>query len=220
MDTGESELIFSLADAAKIEHQGKPLTDHWNYFNHLLVSPDSSRFIVLHRWKKDNGDTKNPQPTGGFTTRMFTVAMDGSDRCNLDPSGNTSHFIWKDPEFICAWTRPKNKSAGFYLMRDKTADISLVGEGAMTQNGHNTYVPNTEQAWILNDTYPSRGKREQVPYLYHVSFRAQGRFRSISLSRRISGGVAMRYSSTMQQRRQDCRHRLASRWQWSSNSFD
>ena len=38
----------------------------------------------------------------------------------------------------------------------------------MTQNGHNTYVPNTKQSWILNDTYPSREKREQVPYLFHV----------------------------------------------------
>lgn len=168
MDTGESKLVFSLADAARIKHKGNGLTNHWNYFNHLLISPDSSRFIVLHRWKKDNGDANNPQPTGGFRTRMFTVAMDGSTRCNLDPSGNTSHFIWKDSEFICAWTRPKNKSAGFYLMRDQTKDISLVGAGVMTQNGHNTYVPNTKQSWILNDTYPSREKREQVPYLFHV----------------------------------------------------
>ena len=52
MDSGESELIFSLADAATIEYQGKPLHDKWNYFNHLLVSPDSSRFIVLHRCAK------------------------------------------------------------------------------------------------------------------------------------------------------------------------
>ena len=168
MESGKSELIFSLADAARIKHQGESLTKKWNYFNHLLVSPDSSRFIVLHRWRSDNGDRNNPQPTGRFTTRMFTVAIDGADRFMLDPSGRTSHFIWRDPEHVCAWTKPKGQPDGFYLLKDKTDEVKPVGHGIMNQNGHNTYVPNTDNEWILNDTYPSRFEREQVPYLFHV----------------------------------------------------
>lgn len=168
MDSGESQLIFSLADAAKIKHKGESLAEKWNYFNHLLVSPDSSRFIVLHRWRSDNGDVKNPQPKGGFTTRMFTVSMDGSNRHILDPSGRTSHFIWRDPQHVCAWTRPTDQPSGFYLFKDQTDKVESVGKGVMAKNGHNTYVPNTENQWILNDTYPSKEKREQVPYLFHV----------------------------------------------------
>ena len=168
MDSGESELIFSLADAARIKYQGESLSEKWNYFNHLLISPDSSRFIVLHRWRNDTGDAQNPQPKGRFTTRMFTVAMDGSDRYILDPSGNTSHFIWRDPQHICAWTRPTGQPAGFYLFKDQTGKFESVGDGVMTQNGHNTYIPKTDNQWILNDTYPSQEKREQVPYLFHV----------------------------------------------------
>ena len=49
----ESKLIFSLAEVARIEHQGKSLAEKWNYFNHLLVSPDGSRFLVLHRWRDE-----------------------------------------------------------------------------------------------------------------------------------------------------------------------
>lgn len=168
MDTGAAELIFSLADAAKIDYSGQSLTDKWNYFNHLLISPDSSRFIVLHRWRDSTGTGPDAKPAGGFTTRMFTVAMDGSDRFILDPSGFTSHFIWRDSRHVCAWTKPAGKPAAFYLFRDQTDELEIVGQGVMTQNGHNTYVPNTDNEWILNDTYPDRKTREQKPYLFHV----------------------------------------------------
>lgn len=168
MDTGESQLIFSLADAASIEYRDQSLADKWNYFNHLLISPDSSRFIVLHRWRESTRDSPESEPTGRFTTRMFTVGMDGSHRCVLDPSGFTSHFIWRDPQHVCAWTRPSGKSAAFYLFKDQTDEIEVVGKGAMNRNGHNTYVPNTDNEWILNDTYPDKRTREQTPYLFHV----------------------------------------------------
>ncbi len=181
LETGETELIFSLADAARIPYQGQPLTDKWNYFNHLLVSPDSSRFIVLHRWRESTGSGIDAEPTGRFTTRMFTLNMDGSDRYILDPSGYTSHFIWRDPKHICAWTRPEGKKDAFYLLKDQTGEIETVGEGIMSRNGHNTYVPGTDNEWILNDTYPDNQTREQKPYLFHVPSGRKvelGRFRS------------------------------------------
>lgn len=166
--TGESKLIFSLADAAAIPYQGKSLADKWHYFNHLLVSPDSKRLIFLHRWR--DAPANAPQASGGgFMTRMFTINADGSDPYVLDPSGFTSHFIWLDPEHICAWTKPEGKKAAFYLFKDQTDEVEIVGDGKMTVNGHNTYVPNTNGEWILNDTYPSQDqKRLQTLYLYHV----------------------------------------------------
>ena len=168
LESGEAKLIFSLAEAAAIDHQGQSLEGHWHYFNHLLINPDDSRFIVLHRWRKSTGSGPNAEPTGGFTTRMFTVAMDGTEKFIVDPSGFTSHFIWRDTSHICAWTRPAGQSAGFYLFRDQTEVIERVGEGVMTVNGHNTYLPAHDNEWILNDTYPQGPRREQIPYLYHV----------------------------------------------------
>ena len=111
MENGESKLIFSLSDAADIDHLGKSLRDKWNYFNHLLVSPDSSRFIVLHRWKESRGSGDDAEPYGRFTTRMFTVSLDGTERFILDPSGHTSHFIWRDAQHVCARgpNRPANR---------------------------------------------------------------------------------------------------------------
>lgn len=168
LETGDSELIFSLAEAAAIDYRGNALHDKWNYFNHLLISPDDARFIVLHRWRESTGAEAAAEPTGGFTTRMFTVGIDGRDRTILDPSGFTSHFIWRDPTHICAWTKPAGRRAAFYLFEDQTDNVQIVGEGVMTRNGHNTYVPGTDNEWILNDTYPDKQGRMQTPYLYHV----------------------------------------------------
>lgn len=183
LKSGKSKLVLSLADVAKIPHQGKRLTGVKHYFNHLLIAPDSKRFIALHRWRKY--DSKSKKTVGGFITRMITANIDGSDVFVLDPSGNTSHFIWRDPKHVCMWTRPKGKKSAFYLLKDKTREIERVGEGVMTQNGHNTYLPKPYGNWILNDTYPDKN-RNQKPYLFHVPTGRQiwlGEFNSPQLYR-------------------------------------
>jgi hypothetical protein len=166
LDRGRYDLIVSLADVARIPHHGQATTDDWNYFNHLLVSPDGQRFIFLHRWRKAEEGSRQLAP--GFTTRMFTAGADGTDLYLLDPSGHTSHFIWRDPEHVCAWTQPKGKKAAFYVLQDKTTRVQIVGEGVMTRNGHNTYLPIDGGDWVLNDTYPDSRTRQQTPYLYHL----------------------------------------------------
>jgi hypothetical protein len=165
LESRESHLILSLADVAKIPHQGAVLKDVKHYFNHLLIAPDSKRFIVLHRWRKLN--EAKTGTVGGFVTRMITANVDGSDVYVLDPSGHTSHFIWKDDEHVCMWTKPKGRPAAFYLFKDKSRSVEIVGKDLMTRNGHNTYIPRTNQQWILNDTYPDKN-RNQKPYLFHV----------------------------------------------------
>ena len=168
--TGDAKLLVSYAEMAAIPHRGESLTDKWHYFNHLLVDPVGERMIFLHRWRdqprrRGGVDVEN---AGGFKTRLVTCRCDdGSDRFLLDPSGATSHFIWRDPEHICAWTYALGEN-GFYLFRDRTREVLPVGAHVMTVNGHNTYVPGTAGQWILNDTYPDKRTRLQTVYLYHV----------------------------------------------------
>ena len=166
LTSGEEELLVSIAEMAAQPNRGEDLSNYWHYFNHLLISPDDRRFIFLHRWRQEMGD-RAARASGGFITRMVTANVDGTDRYILDPSGHTSHFIWRDPENICMWTKPVGREWGFYLFRDKTDEITAVGEGIMPVNGHNTYVPHTGGKWILNDTYPSKVGRLQTLYLYH-----------------------------------------------------
>jgi hypothetical protein len=93
--------------------------------------------------------------------------MDGSDLYLLNDSGLISHFIWKDPVYLNAWTRPEGREAAFYVMEDQTENIEPVGKDVMTRDGHLTYVPNTNNEWILNDTYPDQNRNQEL-YLYHT----------------------------------------------------
>ena len=174
LTTGKSKLIISYHEISSISNNGEDISGKWHYFNHLLISPDNERFIFLNRYR----DAPIPDEVlenvveynkirGKYTTRMFTASLKGGDIFLLDPSGKTSHFIWKDPHHITAWTRPIGKEPGFYEFEDQTKNIRRVGEGVMKVNGHNTFLPGTNQEWILNDTYPQGKNREQIPYLYH-----------------------------------------------------
>jgi len=97
---------------------------------------------------------------------MLTANVDGTDLYELDPSGKTSHFIWKNDEVVTMWTRPLGHPNGFYDFRDRGKEIVPVGTNQMTSNGHNTYLRGDYGEWILNDTYPGRDRRQTV-YLYH-----------------------------------------------------
>lgn len=165
LTTGETDLLFSYRQIAEMPYDDQILevftppekAAHW--FNHLLVSPDGSRFVFLHRWKGE-GDRAH-------RTRMITCKPDGSDLFILNPTGMTSHFIWRDPQHILAYAFQESHDNRFYLFKDKTRDVEVIGPDVMTRDGHCTYLPRHDDRWILNDSYPDRD-RLQNPYLFDV----------------------------------------------------
>ncbi len=168
LETGKDSLIISIAEVVAIPN---PLDDfvqakHW--FNHLLVNPDGTRFIFLHRWRFPDAERNAPyMNVGGFGTRMLTASAEGKDIRVIDPYNYTSHFIWKDPEHILAWTKIPEAGFGFFVFRDSdTPEIVQIGKEKMPRNSHCTYLPAPYQDWILNDTYPDEN-RIQTVYLYH-----------------------------------------------------
>ncbi len=155
LKTGKRRMLISLPDAARIPYPGGYSKEAKHWFNHLLISPDGSRFIFLHRWRGDKEGRS-------FSTRLFTANADGRDLYITDPHGKTSHFVWRDPRHILAWAWHPSKGDRFYLYRDKTEQVEVVGEGVMTVNGHCTYLNRENNRWILNDTYPDRERNQNV----------------------------------------------------------
>jgi len=158
LETGSTQLIVSLADIAALGEIPKSEPGIKHYFNHLLFSPDGSRFIFLHRWR---------YPKGNRLTRMLTADPDGGRLRIVDDNGLTSHFIWRDPRHILAFSEQPSAGKGFYVFEDADGGaIEAVGGQTMRRDGHCSYLPGNE--WILNDTYPDR-ERFQTVFLYHVA---------------------------------------------------
>jgi hypothetical protein len=157
METGESRLLLSFAEVAKVAQPGgfSPGSKHW--FNHLLVSPDGKRFTFLHRWR---GEAEGKS----WKTRQFTVGMDGKDLHLLNPSGRVSHFVWRDPNHILAYAGWDEQVWRFQVFEDRTNKAEAI-DGMLPVDGHCTYLPGNE--WILCDTYPDKD-RNQRPYLFHL----------------------------------------------------
>ena len=70
--------------------------------NHLMISPNGERFMVLYRWFC--GQRKY--------TRLITCNMDGSDMYLLSDDDMVSHCYWKNDEEIIAFERKKNEGNG------------------------------------------------------------------------------------------------------------
>ena len=156
LETGQQKLILSLAEIARLGVIPQAEKGIKHYFNHLLFNTDGSRFIALHRWRYTKGNR---------LTRMITASPDGTAVRIVDDNGLTSHFIWRDRNNILAWSEQPAHGRRFYLFEDGGGRIQVVGNDALTQDGHCSYLPGGE--WIVNDTYPD-SRRMQRAYLYHV----------------------------------------------------
>jgi hypothetical protein len=151
LTTGESRLIISIDQIARIPQEIPTKGKHW--FNHLLFNPDGTRFIFLHRAYRE------PPKGGGWVTRMFTARPDGSALHCVADHGMVSHFIWRNPKQILAWsTEPSG--VHFHLYDDQSDHVETIGEGILTHDGHCTYSP--DGTWILTDGYPGKDRLQPL----------------------------------------------------------
>jgi hypothetical protein len=151
MESGETAMLVSLADVVRIPHD-HPQPGQKHYINHLSWSPDGKRLLFFHRWTGAPG-----QPT-----RVFTVGADGRD-LRLLSARSASHWAWRDPEHVVIWA-----DGAYRLYQDDGS-----GEPKETlwkaPNGHHSFLPGTDNEWLVADTYPQGEKREQIAYLVNPS---------------------------------------------------
>lgn len=155
LTTGEHILILSLASIAA--HKPDARFDGCQHgVEHLVWNPGGTRFVFLHRWRA--GDRP-------WLTRVYTAKPDGSDlKLHLD-TGMASHFDWRDDHTLLFWARTPKKVNRFFTLDVRTDEITLVGDGVLTQDGHCSYSP--DRKWILNDTYPDKARMQWL-MLYRV----------------------------------------------------
>lgn len=118
--------------------------------NHLMLSPNGKRFMVLYRWFC--GQRKY--------TRLITCNVDGTDMYVLSDDDMVSHCYWKNDEEILAFERKKDGGPGYYLMKDKTREWKHLWP-RLSNDGHPSYSP-TDNSFVVFDTYPNRSRIQEV----------------------------------------------------------
>lgn len=91
--TKELKQIITLVQMVAI----KPLSnmkDAIHYVEHLMIAPNNTRFVFMHRWQTQDG---------GIYARLYTANIDGSDIYLLNDSGRMSHYSWRNDTEIVAW---------------------------------------------------------------------------------------------------------------------
>lgn len=118
--------------------------------NHLMLSPNGKRFMVLYRWFC--GQRKY--------TRLITCSVDGTDMYVLSDDDMVSHCFWKDDENILAFERKKDGGPGYYLMKDKTQEWQHLWP-RLNNDGHPSYNPK-DNSMVVFDTYPNSRRMQEV----------------------------------------------------------
>ena len=125
----------------------KEMEEAWHKVNHIEISPNGSRVMFHHRWFDDSGRK---------WSRLITANVDGSGLFLLSDDDMVSHCIWKNDEEIAGWLRKKDIGDRYYLLKDRSSDYKIIGEGILTEDGHPSF--SKDGKWMLTDTYPDKSR--------------------------------------------------------------
>jgi hypothetical protein len=149
LETGEAKLIVSLAQIKEMVPEIPK--EGIEYFAHTRFSREGSKIFWLARAIPDRNTT------------AFTVNRDGTNlqRCFPDNWGG-SHFDWLNDNELMITTN-EGKQDGHILFTVGKQNYKRLGNGLLDYDGHGTFSPDGK--WLVTDTYPSSGTREQKIYL-------------------------------------------------------
>ena len=151
IETGEVIPMLKYTDFAKFQPRPEMQEEgSVHKVNHLMLSPNGKRFMVLYRWFC--GQRKY--------TRLITCNIDGSEMYVLNDDDMVSHCYWKNDEEIIAFERKKECGPGYYLMKDMSQEWQHIWPH-LSNDGHPSYCP-TDNSLVVFDTYPSRSRIQEI----------------------------------------------------------
>ena len=148
LKNGEIKPVLKYTDFAHFEPR-KEMEGAEHKVNHIMISPNGKRFMVLHRWFQNSRKY----------TRLITCNVDGTEMFNLSDDDMTSHCCWKNDEEILAFANKRAGGCGYYLMKDKTHVYEHFWSG-IDYDGHPSYSPDGSK--IVFDRYPDRSRMASV----------------------------------------------------------
>ena len=146
LDTGEVTELFSLSDFT--EHDRKDaFSGPIHKVNHIMISPDNDKFMVLHRWISG----------GRRSTRLLVCDCDGGNMRTVLDDGFVSHCYWKDNDTIITFAEVSGRR-GYYLIGPGRDDIRQLWP-EMNGDGHPSY---SVTGRVVTDSYPDRRRVSRI----------------------------------------------------------
>lgn len=146
--SGEITPLLKYTDFASFEFRNE-MIDAEHKVNHLMISPNGKRFMVLHRWFNNHRKY----------SRLVTCNMDGTEMYNLSDDDMVSHCCWKNENEILAFENKHGSGPGYYLMKDKTRGCKYLWK-ELCVDGHPSYSP--DGRLVVTDNYPDRKRIASV----------------------------------------------------------
>jgi hypothetical protein len=157
MNTGNAQLIMSLRKMAEIAYpRGLPASGGLYFFREGW-NPSGTRFVAFIK-----------DPTNDLF-EAYSMTENGTDVRYL--YHNPSHHSWRDDDHIIDFgkhTPPGGgpTRGGYFVFKDDGSGRARETLWTVDFDGHNSYVPNSGNTWIISDTYSLNGF--QYLFLYHV----------------------------------------------------
>lgn len=159
IEAGVSKLLVSFQDVKELIPPISEGSIAW--FNHTLFSREGSKIFWLSR-QMDNKTR---------VTTSLTVNTDGTNlkRCFPDNWGG-SHYDWLNDDELMITANWEGKQYAHVLFTVGEQDYKRLGNGILDNDGHGTFSP--DRKWMITDTYPGGGMREQKIYLMDMKTEA------------------------------------------------
>lgn len=117
--------------------------------NHIMISPNNDKFMVIHRWIKGNKKY----------SRLVTCNIKSKKLFNLSDDNMVSHCYWKNNNEIIGFLNKKNDGNGYYLLTDNDTKYSKIKDD-ITNDGHPSY--SFSGKYILTDSYPNKNRIQTI----------------------------------------------------------
>ena len=155
--TGESNLLISYA---QVKAMVPDLPEAgYEYFNHTLFSRNGSKVFWMARARPERNTT------------ALTINTDGSGIRKCFPEGwGGSHYDWLNDDELMVTSEFEGQQYGHILFTVGQSDYSRLGNGLLDYDGHGTFSPDGK--WMITDTYPKNGLREQKIFLMDMETEA------------------------------------------------
>ena len=149
MQSGQSKLIISLSKLKSLSTK-LSMKNANHTVNHIMISPNGDKFMVIHRWYKNRRRFD----------RLILADNNGENIKIVADNEMVSHCFWVKPNLILGYLRGINDQDGYWLINTETLDYQAFSVPPLDKYGDGHCHINGD--WFVTDTYPDKSRMQHL----------------------------------------------------------